>query len=105
MAVQFLRKLKSGGGVDVPHYHGIVIHQETIIHDNCKIYQNVTIGGNGKTWGAEIGENTIIGAGACILGAVKIGKNVKIGANAVVLADVPDNCTAVGVPAQIIKKE
>lgn len=52
-----------------------------------------------------IGENVLIGAGACVLGKVTIGNNVKIGANAVVLEDVPDGCTAVGVPARIIESE
>ena len=96
-------KVILGEGVNIPHYHGIVIHQDTVIHEDTIIYQNVTIGGNGKTWGAEIGKRCIIGAGACILGAVKIGNNVKIGANAVVLHDIPDNCTVVGVPGKLVK--
>lgn len=92
------------GGVDIPHYHGIVIHKDTIVHSGTLIYQNVTIGGNGKTWGAEIGQDCFIGSGACILGKIKIGNNVKIGANAVVLRDIPDDCTVVGVPARIIER-
>lgn len=58
--------------------------------------------GNGD--GPKIGENCIIGTGACVLGNIKIGNNVKIGANAVVLEDVPDDCTVVGVPGKIIKR-
>ncbi len=91
-------------GCEIPHYHGIVIHQDTVIGAGTKIYQNVTIGGGNSGYGATIGKNCFIGAGACILGKVNIGNNVKIGANAVVLSDVPDNCTVVGVPGRIIHK-
>ncbi len=59
---------------------------------------------NGKG-GPTIGDNVVIGAGACILGEIKIGNNVNIGANAVVLTDIPDNCTVVGVPGKIIYNE
>ena len=87
-------------GVHIAHGVGIVIHQSTRIGRNSIIYQNVTIGsGNGP----QIGENCIIGAGACVLGDITIGNNVNIGANAVVLKDVPDNCTVVGIPGRIIK--
>lgn len=91
-------------GVDFPHFHGIVIHQDTIIHENTLIFQNVTIGGGSSGYGCEIGKNCFIGAGACIIGKIRIGDNVKIGANAVVLSDIPDGCTAIGVPAKVIKK-
>lgn len=90
-------------GVNIPHFHGIVIHQDTIIGENTLIYQNVTIGGRNGKAGVTIGKNCIISAGSCILGKVTIGDNVKIGANAVVISDIPDNCTAVGIPAKIVK--
>lgn len=90
-----------GKNVEIVHGIGIVLHQYSKIGDGTKIYQNVTIG-NGM--GPKVGKNCIIGSGACVLGDITIGDNVKIGANAVVLHDVPDNCTAVGVPARIIKK-
>lgn len=83
-----------------PHGIGIVLHQNTTIGEGTIIYQNVTIG-NGM--GPKVGKNCIIGTGACVLGDIKIGNNVKIGANAVVLQDIPDNCTVVGVPGRIIK--
>jgi len=54
--------------------------------------------------GGDVGSDCLIGAGACILGEIKIGDHVKIGANAVVLEDVPDGCTVVGIPGKIIKK-
>ena len=69
--------------------------------------QQVTIGGTTNENGpiaAIIGDNCFLGAGCKILGEVKIGNNVKIGANAVVLDDIPDNCTAVGIPARIVKR-
>lgn len=83
---------------------GTVIHKKAVIGCNCFIRQNVTIGGGGGPDGIPvIGDNVDIGAGAILLGGIHIGNNVKIGANAVVNKDLPDNCTAVGVPARIIK--
>ena len=86
------------------HYlNGIIISYYASIGKNCTIMQQVTRAeANAKA--ATIGDNCFIGAGAKILGGVHIGNNVKIGANAVVLSDIPDNCTAVGVPARVIKK-
>lgn len=100
-----------GKGLRLEHGgNGIIIHNNAVIGDNVKIFQQVTIGVNiGKNYNngkcAVIGDNVVIGAGARILGNVKIGNNVKIGANAVVLKDIPDNCTAVGVPARIIHSQ
>lgn len=91
-------------GVNIAHFHGIVIHQKSKIGEGTLIYQNVCIGGRNGKGGATIGERCILGAGSCILGEITIGNNVKIGANAVVLEDVPDNCTVVGIPAKIVKK-
>lgn len=89
------------GGVNIAHGIGIVIHQNSVIGSGTKIYQNVTIGsGNGP----RIGQNCILGYGCCILGDIAIGNNVKVGANTVVLYDVPDDCTVVGVHAKIIYK-
>lgn len=83
---------------------GIVIHNRAIIASGCHIDQNVTIGGTTKKHQVPIlGEKVYVGAGAVILGPVKIGNNVVIGANAVVLSDIPDNSVAVGVPARVIK--
>ncbi len=90
-----------GENVIIPHSTGIVLHQWSKIGAGTKIYQNVTIG---NANGPVIGKNCVIGAGACILGDIIIGDNVKIGANAVVLMDVPDNSTVVGVPGRIIKR-
>ncbi len=86
--------------VNIAHSIGIVIHSNSLIGSGTVIYQNVTIGNAG---GPKIGKNCIIGSGAVILGNITIGDNVKIGANAVVLSDVPDNATVVGVPARIVR--
>ena len=91
-------------GVDIPHFHGIVIHHRSTVGKYTKIYQNVTLGGVKGQGGPTISDNCVIGCGACVLGEIHIGNNVKIGANAVVLKDVPDGCTVVGVPAQIVKR-
>lgn len=85
---------------------GVVIGETTIIGDNCLLYQGVTLGGTGKDKGKRhptLGDNVMVGAGAKVLGPINIGNNVKVAANAVVLKDIPDNCTAVGVPARIAR--
>lgn len=83
---------------------GVVVHGNTKIGDRTRIYQNVTIGGrNGRPSYPTIGRDVIIGAGACILGDIKIGDNSTIGANAVVLDDVPDLSIVAGIPARVIK--
>lgn len=83
---------------------GIVINKNTIIRGGVFIQHSVTIGEIDETHKAPyIDENVYIGARAVILGDIKIGKNAKIGAGAVVLQDVPENCTAVGVPAKILE--
>lgn len=101
-------KISLGKGLQLPHQGiGIVIGPKTVIGNNVTIYQNVTIGAraNGEGYAAPIiGDNVVIGAGAAILGNVKIGNNVYIGANAVVLNDIEDSSTAVGVPAKIVKR-
>lgn len=94
-----------GRKLSLPHFGlGVVIHPCTIIGDNVKIYQQVTIGARGNEWHPIIGNGVLIGAGARILGSVHIGNEVKVGANSVVLSDIPDGVTAVGVPAKIIRK-
>lgn len=92
-------------GVIIAHFHGIVMNHILHIGSQTIVYQNVTLGGVKGRYGPNIGRNCIIGAGAVILGDITIGDNVKIGANAVVLKDVPANCTVVGVPAKIVKRD
>jgi serine O-acetyltransferase len=81
---------------------GCVINPDAIIGSNCRIYQNVSIAGRRNRGCPVIGNNVLIGAGACVLGGVHICDNVQIGANAVVIKDVPASAIAVGIPAKII---
>ena len=97
---------KIGRGLFIDHGMGIVIGETAEIGDNCTLYQNVTLGGTGKDKGKRhptIGNNVLIGSGAKVLGPFSVGDNSKIAANAVVLSEVPDNSTAVGVPARIVR--
>ena len=89
-----------GKGLRIHHFGGIIIHSETVIGENCTLYQGVTLGDRGGWGGApHIGNHVIIGAGAKVLGDVTIGDYCRIGANAVVRISVPPYCLAVGVPA------
>ena len=97
-----------GRGFFIDHGMGIVIGETTEIGDNVTLYQGVTLGGTGKEKGKRhptIGNNVMIGAGARVLGSIKIGNDSQIGAGSVVLKDVPSNCTVVGVPGRIIQRE
>ena len=89
----------------IDHGMGIVIGETTTIGNDCTIYHSVTLGGTGKDKKKrhpDIGNNVMIGTGAKVLGPIKIGSNVKIGANAVVIKNIPDNSTVVGVPGRIL---
>lgn len=99
---------KIGKNLFIDHGAGVVIGETTEIGDNCTLYQNVTLGGTGKDVGKRhptLGNNVMVGSGARVLGPFKIGDNSKIAANAVVLEEVPPNCTAVGVPARVVKRD
>lgn len=99
---------KIGKGLMIDHGTGVVIGETAEIGDNCTIYQGVTLGGTGKDVGKRhptLGNNVMVGAGAKVLGPFYIGDNTKIAANAVVLEEIPDNCTAVGIPAKIVRRE
>ena len=98
---------KIGKGLLIDHGSGVVIGETAEIGDNCLIYQGCTLGGTGKEHGKRhptLGNNVMVGSGAKILGPFKVGDGAKIAANAVVLEEVPPNCTAVGVPARIVKQ-
>lgn len=99
---------KIGKGLFIDHGMGVVIGETAEVGDNVTIYHGVTLGGTGKDKGKRhptIGNNVVIGAGAKILGPINVGDNVKVGANAVVLKDVPDNVTVVGIPAKIVRNK
>ncbi|NER13634.1 serine O-acetyltransferase [Leptobacterium flavescens] len=92
-----------GKGLVIDHGIGVVIGETCRIEDNVFIFHNVTLGGTGKTGGdrhPKISSNVVIGAGASVLGNIVIGKNANIAAGAVVLNDVPENTTMVGIPAR-----
>ena len=89
----------------IDHGMGVVIGETSIIGDEVTIYQGVTLGGTGKESGKRhptIGNRVVIGAGARVLGHIEIGQNSRIGAGSVVLRNVPDDSTVVGVPGHIV---
>lgn len=97
---------KLGHGLFIDHGGAVVIGETTEIGDNCTLYQCVTLGGTGKDRGKRhptLGHGVMVGAGAKILGGFEIGDNAKIAAGAVVLAPVPPNSTAVGIPARTVR--
>lgn len=97
-----------GTGFFIDHGMGVVIGETAEIGDHVTLFQGVTLGGTGKERGKRhptLGNHVVVGAGAKILGGIKIGDNVKIGANSVVLKSVPANSTVIGVPGRVIKME
>ena len=95
-----------GDGLFIDHGAGVVIGETTVIGDNCTLYQGVTLGGTGKDQGKRhptLGNDVLVGAGAKVLGPFRVGDNARVAAGAVVLDAVPDNATAVGVPARIVR--
>ena len=89
---------KIGKRLFIDHGMGIVIGETATIGDDCTIYHNSTLGGTGKDKNKrhpDLGNNVMVGAGAKVLGPIKIGNNVKIGANAIVLRNIPNNVTVV----------
>ena len=90
----------------IDHGTGIVIGATTEIGDDCLIYQGVTLGGTGIVQGKRhptLGNNVMVGCGAKVLGAINIGDNSRVAANSVVLRDVPENSTVVGVPGRVVR--
>ncbi len=97
---------KIAPGFFIDHGMGVVIGETTEIGENVTIYQGVTLGGTGKERGKRhptLGHNVVVGVGAKVLGNIKIGNHVKIGGGSVVIHSVPDHCTVVGVPAEIVR--
>lgn len=95
-----------GSGMFIDHGMGVVIGETSEIGDNVTLFQGVTLGGTGKQRGKRhptLGNNVVVGAGAKVLGPIRIGNYVKIGANSVVLQDVPDHSTVVGIPGRIVR--
>ena len=96
-----------GAGILIDHGMGVIIGETAVVGDRITIYHGTTLGGTGNEKGVKrhptVGNNVIIGSGAKVLGNINIGSNSKIGANAVVLNDVPEGATVVGVPAKVVK--
>lgn len=98
---------KIGRGLFIDHGSGVVIGETAEIGDDCTLYQGVTLGGTGKHTGKRhptLGDNVMVGAGAKVLGPFKVGSNSKIAAGAVVLDEIPENSTAVGIPARVVRR-
>jgi len=99
---------KIGKGFFIDHGKGVVIGETSEIGNCVTLFQGVTLGGTGKESGKRhptIKDNVVVGAGAKILGNITIGNNVKIGANSVVLKDVPDDSTVIGIPGRIVRQK
>lgn len=97
-----------GNGLFIDHGSGVIIGETAVIGDNVTLYQGVTLGGTGKETGKRhptLEDNVMVSAGAKIIGSFTIGENSKIGAGSVVLKPVPPNCTVVGVPGRIVKRD
>lgn len=97
-----------GPGFFIDHGMGVVIGETAVIGKNVTLYQDVTLGGTGTERGKRhptLGHDVVVGAGAKILGNIRIGNNVRVGAGSVVVHSVPDNCTVVGVPGEIVRRE
>ena len=91
----------------IDHGNGVIIGETAVVGNNVTLYQGVTLGGTGKEHGKRhptVGDNVMISAGAKIIGSFRIGENSKIGAGSVVIEEVPPNCTVVGVPGLIVRR-
>lgn len=98
---------KLGRGILIDHGMGVVIGETAEVGDGCTIYQGVTLGGTGKHTGKRhptLEKNVTVGCGAKVLGPFTVGEGSKIAANAVVLSEIPEYSTAVGVPARVVRQ-
>ncbi|HYM76757.1 MAG TPA: serine O-acetyltransferase EpsC [Candidatus Dormibacteraeota bacterium] len=99
---------KIGRRLFIDHGMGVVVGETSIVGDDVTLYQGVTLGGTGKEHGKRhptIEDSVVVGGGAKILGNIVVGKNCRIGAGSVVLRNVPENSTVVGVPGHIVFRE
>ena len=98
---------KIGNNLFIDHGNGVIIGETAIVGNNVTLYQGVTLGGTGKEHGKRhptIGDNVMISAGAKVIGSFTVGENSKIGAGSVVIEEVQPNCTVVGVPGRVVKR-
>ncbi|KAG2483383.1 hypothetical protein HYH03_017735 [Edaphochlamys debaryana] len=97
-----------GRGIMLDHATGVVIGETAVVGDNVSMLHRVTLGGSGSGRGVRhprIGHGVLLGAGAVVLGPVKVGSGAKVGAGSVVLTDLPDHVVAVGVPARVVRRD
>jgi len=97
---------KIGRRVFIDHGMGVVIGETAEIGDDCLLYKGVVLGGTSLEKikrHPTLGKNVVVGSNASVLGAINIGDNVRIGASSVVIKDVADNCTVVGIPGRVVK--
>lgn len=93
-----------GKGLRIHHFGGIIVHSAAVVGENCTIYHGVTLGDRGGGGEApQVGDRVLIGAGAKLIGGIRVGDDCVIGANAVVNKSAPSKCLIVGVPA-VVKK-
>ena len=96
-----------GPGFFIDHGMGVVIGETTEIGEDVTLFQGVSLGGNGKDRGQKrhptLGNHVLVGAGAKILGNIRIGEGVRVGSNAVVLQSIPAHCTVVGIPGRVVR--
>jgi len=106
--VEIHQAARIGPGFFIDHGMGVVIGETAEIGEDCMLFHGVTLGGTGKETGKRhptLLDGVVVGAGAKILGAITIGKNSYVGGNSVVLQDVPDNCTVVGIPGRVARRD
>ncbi len=92
----------------IDHAMAVIIGETTIIGDDCTLYQGVTLGGTGKETGKRhptLGNNVLVGVNAAVLGDIYLGDNSKVGGGAVVVNDVPDNSTVIGIPGRVVVRD
>ncbi len=106
--IEIHQAARIGPGFFIDHGMGVVIGETAEIGEDCMLFHGVTLGGTGKATGKRhptLRDGVVVGAGAKILGAITIGNNTYIGGNSVVLEDVPDNCTVVGIPGRVVRRD
>lgn len=106
--IEIHQAARIGPGFFIDHGMGVVIGETAEVGEDCMLFHGVTLGGTGKKGGKRhptLLDGVVVGAGAKILGAITVGRNSYIGGNSVVLQDVPDNSTVVGIPGRVVKRD
>ncbi len=106
MGISIPTSVRIGKGCSIGHFGGIILHSDVVMGEDCSLRPGVILEtrGLGQRGAPHLGDHVYVGVGAKILGPVRIGHHAKIGANVVVLRNVPDCATAVGIPAKIVRE-